>query len=178
MSQPVDRQIFIKTRAAWKDGSRIMFAFTSVKGDVKENYIATIGLAPGESDDCSCDGFFYRGHCSHLDHLKLVETLRYALTSQEVIPAPTKAVLIEAVVFSINKKIGKPLIVRGCDDWMLANSRIREEIFLADTIVEVMLSQLEEKPAEKEVIEARDVAPLNGNRPYSLLKTSPERKIA
>jgi hypothetical protein len=162
MRKAVNREIFINTRVEWKDGSKIKFYFTSVKGNAEENYIAVLGLKPGCSDDCSCDGFFHRGHCTHLDHFKLVEKLRYALTSQVALPATTKKVLVEATVLTINKTIGKSVIVIGCDAILL------EKIFLADNIAgEVVQAN------GIEVIEARDLAPLNyRNNGFSLLKRS------
>ena len=176
----VAREMYVTCRRAWKDGSKIEIDFVSVNGTTSETYTVTIWLkAHTHSDICTCEGFNRRAHCAHIDHFRLVEKLRYAVTSQEVIPAPTKAVLVEAIVFAINKKIGKPVVKIGCDDWMLENSKIRERIFLADPLVEVMLSQFEEKPAEKEVIPNREVATLNyRNEGFNLLKVAPKRKIA
>lgn len=165
-SKNVAREMFVRTRRAWKDGSKIEIDFTSVTEKRSENYTVTLYNDGEHIDTCTCTGFSYRSHCCHLDHFRMVEQLRTAMTTPAASRvSPLTAVLveaqqiaqrqqvtqIEAVIAQLTSKMGKQVVTMGVPATPLQpvpQQRVREAEFVG----------------------AR--ATLNQNQGFSLLKRS------
>lgn len=117
-SKKVQREMFVRTRRAWKDGSKIEIEFTSVKKDGEEttisNHQVTLWFDGEHKDSCTCQGFGRWGHCCHVKHFVIVEQLRAGMTipAPEVVPV-LKSVMIEAIVMQLNRTMGKQVVTLG-----------------------------------------------------------------
>lgn len=109
-SKKTAREMYIRTRRAWKDGSKIEIEFTSVNGK-SHDYTVTLWNDGEHTDTCTCPAFPY-GRCPHLKHFTMVEQLRTGMTT--VAPTPViRELVIEAVVAQLNSKLGHPIITIG-----------------------------------------------------------------
>jgi hypothetical protein len=109
-----NREMFTKTRRAWKDGSKVEINFTSVNGKASNDYTVTLWLDGEHIDTCDCKGFLRYGHCCHVDHYRLVEGL-----------CGDKARAMAALVSRINTKFGKVVIRVGVPDAQPAPAPVR-----------------------------------------------------
>lgn len=147
------RELFVRTRRAWKDGSRIEIDFTSVrtndKGEVTiSNYSVTLWVDDRNDDTCTCMGFSRWGHCCHLEHFVVVEDVR-----RQIVVAEQSAPSIQTVVALINLTTGKQVVKIGVPtepvvserDTALAEARAASEAELARIEAETLAQIAEEQ---------------------------------
>jgi len=151
------REMFVKTRREWRDGSKVEIEFTSVKkiGDLVtgiSQHMVTL-YTDGRPDACTCSGFSRWSHCCHIDHFRLVEDLRRRI----VVVAEQPVQSIRTVVALLNLKFGKAVISIG----------VPVEQPKATPVVEVFPVPAPAKPKRDP-----NAAPLNGNRAFSVLKSA------
>lgn len=165
MTATKTRQMYVKTRRAFRAEAcksspvvAIQIDFTSEKTTAKgemeiSNHTVTL-FTDGRPDRCTCQGFARWGHCCHIDHFRVVEGLR-----RQIVVAEQPVQSVESVVALLNLIAGKAVVRIGVPA-------------PAPVVVPVVIA-----PAAKAVLPATkpkraDLAPLNGNRAFSILKRS------
>lgn len=120
--QQESREMFVRTRRQWKDGSKIEIEFTSkvsVNGKVDHISNHTVTLRTG-NDTCSCMGYASserkyaleeepgHGTCCHIEYFRGVENMR-----RRLVVAEQSVQRIESVVALLNLTTGKQVVMIG-----------------------------------------------------------------
>jgi len=113
------REMYVKTRRSWHDGSRIEIDFTSevsVNGEVERisNYSVTLWISGEQHHTCTCMGYSrWKKNCCHITFFLEVEEIRVTIANESSVAVAAPVLSIDALIAMINSKAGKVVIQCG-----------------------------------------------------------------